>query len=83
MTTFNHNTNNIAEAAFHRIKDRILKRRKCTSPIQLAEFMTTVLSDHFIGSVLDLFMNTKNFKPAQKGSRNAWKLSKEIPDEWS
>ena len=46
-------TNNIVERGFLRLKDNVLKRRKCMNVVQLAEFVTTKMTAKYQQVIFD------------------------------
>ena len=61
LITRGHSTNNLSEANFRIVKDKIMERLKAFSLVQLFDFLTTKYDAHFI-QVLGDFLSNRSIK---------------------
>ena len=72
ILTRGNDTNNFAEAAMRVLKDKILQRTKAFSVPQLADFMCTMLQDHYHQRLVNVgngrldYAVTSKYMPATK-----------------
>ena len=76
-----HNTNNICERAFLRLKDRVLNRQKCTNVVQLAEYVAKVMTSHYQRIILTkISFNQSIPKQLKKSSAKAEHVNVKVID---
>ena len=76
--TRGHNTNNVVERAFLRLKDQVLRRKKCEDAIELAQVITTKLTISFESSLCDHVRNPgRTLKLTTSGKKDGLAIPKE------